>query len=85
MSELQAEKATAAALGWDGEGECPPGEWQECSGLVEELSEAFFELAVVGTRRVARLCGSAQGLACWALELLEEQACQVTATTSGQG
>ena len=51
--------------------------WRACQGLVDELSEALYELALTGTRRVASLCRAPQGLACWALELLEEQACQV--------
>ena len=42
------------------------------------MSTAFYSLAATGTVRVGRLCKAPQLLACWALELLEEQACQVT-------
>ena len=38
------------------------------------LQEAFFYLALTNTRRVARLCSSPDGLACWALEILKDAA-----------
>lgn len=38
----------------------------------------MYELAHVGAQRVAKLCREPSGLACWALELLEEQACMVS-------
>jgi len=54
-------------------------------GLVEFEGEeymteatAFYSLAATGTVRVGRLCKAPQLLACWALELLEEQACHVS-------
>ena len=54
----------------------------EPDGMVEELidsmSAAFYSLAATGTVRVGGLCKGPQLLACWALELLEEQACHVS-------
>ena len=41
--------------------------------LVDRLSSALYDLAGASARRVARLGASPSGLACWALELLEEQ------------
>lgn len=46
--------------------------------LIDSMSSAFYSLAATGTVRVGRLCKSPQLLACWALELLEEQACHVS-------
>lgn len=46
--------------------------------LVDSMSAAFYSLAATGTVRVGRLCKAPQLLACWALELLEEQACNVS-------
>ena len=48
--------------------------------LIDSLSSAFYSLAATGTVRVGRLCKGPQLLACWALELLEEQACHVSHT-----
>ena len=45
--------------------------------LIDNMSTAFYSLAATGTVRVGRLCKAPQLLACWALELLEEQACHV--------
>ena len=79
-SVTQAEKAGTAALGCEepqeGEGDSGCEDWRACQGLVEELSDALYELALTGTHRVGSMCLSPSGLACWALELLEEQACQ---------
>ena len=44
---------------------------------MQALSESMYDLAHVGAQRVAKLCREPSGLACWALELLEEQACMV--------
>lgn len=44
---------------------------------VDALSEAMYDMAHTGAQRVALLCRSPAGLACWALELLEEQATSV--------
>lgn len=65
-------------------------EGQECmtepDGSVEELIDcmscAFYSLAATGTVRVGRLCKGPQLLACWALELLEDQACHVSSPPS---
>ena len=38
----------------------------------------MYDLAHTGAQRVAKLCREPSGLACWALELLEEQACMVS-------
>ena len=46
--------------------------------LVDELSNAFYALAVTGSHRVETLCHGPQLLACWALELLEDQAKHVS-------
>ena len=46
--------------------------------LIDSMSCAFYSLAATGTVRVGRLCKGPQLLACWALELLEEQACHVS-------
>lgn len=46
--------------------------------LVQALSESMYDLAHTGAQRVATLCREPSGLACWALELLEEQACMVS-------
>ena len=46
--------------------------------LIDSMSTAFYSLAATGTVRVGRLCKGPQLLACWALELLEEQACHVS-------
>ena len=45
--------------------------------LIDSMSCAFYSLAATGSVRVGRLCKGPQLLACWALELLEEQACHV--------
>ena len=45
---------------------------------MQALSESMYDLAHVGAQRVAKLCREPSGLACWALELLEEQACMVS-------
>lgn len=52
-----------------------PAETEE---LIDSMSTAFYSLAATGTVRVGRLCKAPQLLACWALELLEEQACHVS-------
>ncbi|KAK9830537.1 hypothetical protein WJX72_012336 [[Myrmecia] bisecta] len=49
---------------------------ERIEALLDELSDAFYDLAYTGTHRVARMCRAPEPLACWALELLEEQACQ---------
>lgn len=67
----------------DGSGAEAEGDWNACQGLVEELSNALYELAVTGNHRIGRMCVSPSGLACWALELLEEQACQVSNSQDG--
>ena len=54
----------------------PDGSVEE---LIDSMSCAFYSLAATGTVRVGRLCKGPQLLACWALELLEEQACHVSA------
>lgn len=59
-----------------GSPETPPGEGAAIS-LVDALSEAMYDLAHTGAKRVAQLCQAPTGLGCWALELLEEQACTV--------
>ena len=43
----------------------------------QALSESMYDLAHAAAQRVAKLCREPSGLACWALELLEEQACMV--------
>lgn len=53
----------------------PDGSVEE---LIDSMSCAFYSLAATGTVRVGRLCKGPQLLACWALELLEEQACHVS-------
>lgn len=81
-SLLQAENAATAALscGQESSGRLEgKGKWKACQGLVEELSSALYELAVIGNHRIEIMCLAPSGLACWALELLEEQACQVGA------
>lgn len=45
--------------------------------MLQALSESMYDLAHTGAQRVAKLCREPSGLACWALELLEEQACLV--------
>ncbi len=55
----------------------PPGGEGAGIALVDALSEAMYDLAHTGAKRVAGLCTSPTELACWALELLEEQACTV--------
>jgi hypothetical protein len=45
--------------------------------VLQALSESMYDLAHTGAQRVAKLCREPSGLACWALELLEEQACLV--------
>ncbi|KAL0044448.1 hypothetical protein WJX82_007178 [Trebouxia sp. C0006] len=47
----------------------------EAEELIDSMSTAFYSLAATGTVRVGCLCKAPQLLACWALELLEEQAC----------
>lgn len=49
--------------------------------LIDSMSCAFYSLAATGTVRVGRLCKGPHLLACWALELLEEQACHVSPHT----
>lgn len=60
--------------------------WLSCAAALDEASEnelyealdymqeVFFYLALRNTRRTARLCGAPEMLACWALEILKEQA-----------
>ena len=75
--ESQAQNAANAVLRPD---ECSGNEvedWSVCQGLMDELSDALYELALTNLHRVASMCTAPSGLACWALELLEEQACQV--------
>ena len=50
----------------------------EVEELIDSMSTAFYSLAATGTVRVGRMCKGPQLLACWALELLEEQACHVS-------
>ncbi len=45
--------------------------------VVEALADALYELAHANAVRVLRFSGTPGDLACWALELLEEQACAV--------
>lgn len=45
--------------------------------VVEDLADALYELAHANAVRVLRFSGTPGDLACWALELLEEQACAV--------
>lgn len=73
---LQARNAAQAVLPLE-EGLGQTGDWGVCQTLMEELSDALYELALTNLRRVASMCVAPSGLACWALELLEEQACQV--------
>ena len=47
----------------------------------QALSESMYDLAHTGAQRVAKLCREPSGLACWALELLEEQACMVSSAS----
>jgi hypothetical protein len=68
----------SAAVTPRGEGEAPPPPPPPpppSAALTERLSDAMYDLAFASARRVAALCASPSGLACWALELLEEQAC----------
>ena len=53
----------------------PDGRVEE---LIDSMSAAFYSLAATGTVRVGRLCKGPQLLACFALELLEGQACHVS-------
>eukprot|EP00891_Asterochloris_glomerata_P000259 jgi/Astpho2/259/Aster-x0016 len=46
----------------------------EPKDVLAHTGSAFFALMLKGTHRVAHLCKAPQLLACWALELLEEQA-----------
>ena len=46
--------------------------------MLAYTGSAFFALMLKGTHRVAHLCKAPQLLACWALELLEEQAVNVS-------
>ena len=46
--------------------------------MLSHTGSAFFALMLKGTHRVAHLCKAPQLLACWALELLEEQAVNVS-------
>ncbi|CAL8469838.1 g9380 [Coccomyxa elongata] len=87
----EAEKAAEAASSWEGrmdyegggtpedaaEGSSPQGPPGEgaAKALVDALAMAMYGLAHTGAQRVARLCEVPSNLACWALELLEEQAC----------
>jgi hypothetical protein len=50
----------------------------EACAVPQALSESMYDLAHTGAQRVAKLCREPSGLACWALELLEEQACLVS-------
>ncbi len=93
MRFAQAEKAAEAASSWEGrrdsegggtpenaaEGSSPKGPPGEgaAKALVDALAMAMYGLAHTGAQRVARLCEVPSSLACWALELLEEQACTV--------
>ena len=54
----------------------------QCALLMQALSESMYDLAHIGAQRVAKLCREPSGLACWALELLEEQACMVSTPCS---
>lgn len=74
---MQAQNAAQAVLQLE-ESPTRTGDWSVCQTLMEELSEALYELALTNLRRVASMCVGPSGLACWALELLEEQACQVS-------
>ena len=92
MYRAQAEKAAEATLSWEGGADYegggtpdevgsplgPPGEGA-ANALVDALSGAMYDVAHTGAKRVAQLCQVPTGLACWALELLEEQACTVRA------
>lgn len=49
------------------------------AAVVDALADALYELAHASAVRVLRLSGAPSDLACWALELLEEQACAVRA------
>ena len=46
--------------------------------VLSHTGSAFYALLLKGTHRVAHLCKAPQLLACWALELLEEQAVNVS-------
>ena len=93
MYRAQAEKAAEATLSWEGGADYagggtpdeggsptgPPGGEGAANALVDALSGAMYDVAHTGAKRVAQLCQVPTGLACWALELLEEQACTVRA------
>lgn len=53
------------------------------AAVVDELSDALYELAHTNAVRVLQLSGTPGDLACWALELLEEQACAVRPPPAG--
>ncbi|KAK9838338.1 hypothetical protein WJX81_005555 [Elliptochloris bilobata] len=53
----------------------PSAAAEAVNGVVEELGDALYELAHANAVRVLHLSGTPGDLACWALELLEEQAC----------
>lgn len=84
---LQPAVSNILVAGTAGLGEVEGQEFMaEPNGSVEELIDsmscAFYSLAATGTVRVGRLCKGPQLLACWALELLEEQACHVCPSPS---
>jgi len=61
------------------------GGWAASEELMQQLSDALYQLALTNTHRVGAMCLSPYSLACWALELLEEQACQVGCCLIGLG
>ncbi|KAK9804076.1 hypothetical protein WJX73_003050 [Symbiochloris irregularis] len=71
----EAQRATQAFLDSEGADASMDGHGQP-EGIVEQLSRAVYDLGLAGMWRVHRMCASPQGLASWALELLEEQASQ---------
>lgn len=74
---MQAEKAADALTHGCESGEGQPGPSAESQTLLDALSGALYGLAQTGLARVSQLARDPGLLACWALELLEEQACQV--------
>ena len=76
---MQARNAAKSILPLE-EGMSQGADWGVCQTLLEDLSEALYELALTNLRRVGSMCVAPSGLACWALELLEEQACQAYST-----
>lgn len=74
---MQAEKAADALSHGSESGQQQQSPEPETQLLLNALSEAMYGLAQTGMVRVTQLARAPQLLACWALELLEEQACQV--------